>query len=175
VIGLDYKNNAGVARRLKPARRRLLRDTRGAAAVEFALVATPLFFLVLGALASGMNIMAMGALNFATKEAGRKIQIGTIRGTSDSEIRTLICGYVSAVVPSCQNTLMIYAASAPTFSGVAAATVVGTAFSPAGFSPGIAGDSVVLQVACNSPFGMSLTDTVNFTLTATAVFKNEPL
>ncbi len=143
--------------------------------MEFALVAVPLFFLVLGAIASGLNIMAMGVLNVATKEAGRKIQIGAIRGTSDSEIRTLICGYVSALVPSCQNALMIYAASGATFSGVAAATVVGTAFSPAGFSPGSAGSSVVLQVACNSPFGMSLTNATNFMLTATTVFRNEPL
>ncbi len=171
---MAYKNNAGAARRSEPVRRRLLRDTRGAAAVEFAIVAVPLYFLVLGALAAGMNIMAMGVLNFATKEAARKIQIGTIRGTSDSDVRTLICGYVSAIVPSCQNALMIYAASGPTFSAAASATVVGTAFSPAGFSTGTAGNAVVLQVACNSPFGMSLTNAANFMLTATTVFQNEP-
>lgn len=171
---LAHKRKAGAARQPEPTRRRLLRDIRGAAAVEFAFVAVPLSFLVLGAIASGMNIAALGVLNFATKEAARKIQIGTIRGTSDSEVRTAICDYVSAIVPSCQSALMIYAASGPTFSGVAAATVVGTAFSPAGFSTGNAGSAVVLQVACNSPFGMSLTNATNFMLTATAVFQNEP-
>ncbi|HEY0203399.1 MAG TPA: TadE/TadG family type IV pilus assembly protein [Acetobacteraceae bacterium] len=174
MIDLVHESNAGAARRLELARPRLLRDVRGTTAVESAMVAIPLFFLVLGALACGMNIMAVGVLNFATKEAARKIQIGTIRGTSDSAVRTVICDYVSAIVPSCQTALMIYAASGPTFSAAAAATVVGTAFSPAGFSTGTAGDSVVLQVACNSPFGMSLTNTANFMLTATSVFQNEP-
>ena len=168
------KSDAGAERRLKPCRRSLLRDTRATAAVEFAVVAIPLFFLVTGAIAAGLNIMALGVLNHATKEAGRKIQIGTIRGTSDTEVRNLVCGYVSTIVPSCHITIMIYAASGPTFSAVAAATVVGTAFSPASFSPGSAGNAVVLQVACNSPFGMSLTNVAGFMLTATTVFQNEP-
>ncbi len=166
--------NAVAARPLKPVRRRLLRDVRGAAAVEFALVAVPLFFLVIGGMVFGANLMALGLLNYATKDAGRQLQIGNLRGSSDDAVRTWICGYVSSIVPSCQTALMIYAASAPAFSAVPAATFAATTLSPTSFSPGSAGQAVVLQVACNSPFGLGLSNPGSFLLTATTVFLNEP-
>ncbi len=167
-------SNAVAARRPKPVRRRLLRDTRGAAALEFALVAVPLFFLVIGAMVFGTNVMALGLLNYAVKDAGRQLQIGNLRGSSDAAVRTWICGYVSSIVPSCQTTLMIYAASAPTFSAVPIATFAAATLSPTSFSPGLAGNAVVLQVACNSPFGLGLANPGSFLLTATTVFLNEP-
>lgn len=167
-------SKAVAARRLKPVRRRLLRDMRGAATIEFALVAVPLFFLVIGAMVFGANLMALGLLDYATKDAGRQLQIGNMRNTSDAAVRTWICGYVSSMVPSCQTTLMIYVASGATFSSVPTGTVTATSLSPVSFSPGLPGNSVVLQVACNSPFGFSLANPGSFLLTATTVFLNEP-
>ena len=140
--------------------------------LEFALIATPLFVLLLGMIVLGVNLMALGVLNAATKEAGRQIQIGAIRGSSDSDVRTLICNYMSSLAPSCSSTLMIYVASGATFGAVQAATVVGTAFSPVAFSPGTNGSSVLMQVAYRIPFGLA--DVKDFTLTSTTVFKNEP-
>jgi Flp pilus assembly protein TadG len=167
-------SNAVAARRLKPVRRGLLRDARGAAAMEFALVAVPLFFLIMGAMIFGANLMALGLLDYATKDAGRQLQIGNMRDASDAAVRTWICGYVSSIVPSCQAALMISVASGATFSVVPAATVTGTSLSPTGFSPGLPGNAVVLQVACNSPFGLGLANPGSFMLTATTVFLNEP-
>ena len=168
------ESNLVAADRPKPVRCRLLRDTRGVAALEFALIAVPLFFLVIGAMVFGTNLMALGLLNYAAKDAGRQLQIGNLRGSSDAAVRTWICGYVSSIVPSCQTALMIYAASAPTFGAVSAATFTATALSSTSFAPGTAGQAVVLQVACNSPFGLGLANPGSFLLTATTVFLNEP-
>ncbi len=169
-------SNAVAARRPQPARRRLLGDVRGAAAMEFALIGVPLFFLIMGAMIFGANLMALGLLDYATKDAGRQLQIGNlnVRTTTDAAVRTWICGYVSSIVPSCQTALMIYVASGVTFSTVPSATVTATSLSPTGFSPGLPGNAVVLQVACNSPFGFGLANSGGFLLTATTVFLNEP-
>ena len=142
--------------------------------MEFALIAVPLFFLIMGAMIFGANLMALGLLDYATKDAGRQLQIGKLRNASDAAVRTWICGYVSSIVPSCQTQLMIYVASGATFSLVSATTVTATALSPTGFSPGLPGNAVVLQVACNSPFGFGLANPGSFLLTATTVFLNEP-
>lgn len=178
---LAQGSNAVAARRPEPFRRRLLRDVRGTAAVEFALIAVPLFFLIIGAMIFGTNLMALGLLNYAAKDAGRQLQIGNMRDASDAAVRTWICGYVSSIVPSCQTALMIYVASGmiyvasgATFSVVPAATVTGTSLSPIGFSPGLPRNAVVLQVSCNSPFGLGLANPGSFMLTATTVFLNEP-
>lgn len=171
---LAQESNAVAARRPEPFRRRLLRDVRGTAAVEFALIAVPLFFLIMGAMIFGANLMALGLLNYAAKDAGRQLQIGNMRDASDAAVRTWICGYVSSIVPSCQTALMIYVASGATFSVVPAATVTGTSLSPIGFSPGLPRNAVVLQVSCNSPFGLGLANPGSFMLTATTVFLNEP-
>lgn len=171
---MAYQSNAAATRRPAPLWHMLLRDTRGATALEFAIIAFPLCLLLLGSVVSGINLMALGLLNAATKEAGRQIQIGAIRGTSDNEVRTLICGYMSNLAPACSSALTIYAASGPTFSVVQVATVTGTTLSQTSFSPGVRGSSVLLQVAYKSPFGLSMANVENFMLTSTTAFRNEP-
>lgn len=69
---------------------------------------------------------------------------------------------------------MIYAASGPTFGVMQVATVTGTTLSPMTFSPGTRGSSVLLQVAYNSPFGLSMANIQSFVLTSTTAFRNEP-
>lgn len=171
---MAHESDAAAARRPKTLRRMLLRDSRGATAVEFALIAFPLCLLLFGTAVSGINLMALGLLDAATKEAGRQIQIGAIRGTSDSAVRTLICGYMSNLVTACSSALMIYAASGPTFGVVQVATVTGTTLSPTTFSPGTPGSSVLLQVAYKSPFGLSMANIQSLVLTSTTAFRNEP-
>ena len=171
---MAYQNNAAVARRPKPLQHMMLRDTLAATAIEFALVAFPLCLLIVGTIVSGLNLMALGVLDAATKEAGRQIQIGAIRGTSDGAVRTLICGYLSNLAPTCNSTLMIYAASGLTFGAVQAATVTTAALSPTTFAPGIGGQVVLLQVAYKSPFGLTLANIESFMLSSTTAFRNEP-
>lgn len=167
------KTNAVTARYSTSTRHGLVRDLRGTAAIEFAIVMFPLIFLIFGAILSGFNLMALAALNAATKDAGRQIQIGAIRGTSDSAVRTLICNRMAIAVSSC-NSLVIYAVSGPTFGASQATPAAWTTLPPASFSPGTNGDSVVLQVAYTSPLGLSMTNIGNSVLAATTVFKNEP-
>ena len=167
-----HETDATTAGQPKPVRRRLLRDVRGAAAVEFAVVALPLMFLITSAILSGTNLMALAALNDGTREAGRQIQIGTIRGSSDSAVRTLVCNRLSNLVPC--SAFVIYAVSGPTFGASQATPAAWTTLPPASFSPGANGDAVVLQVAYTSPLGFSMSNVGSSVLVATTAFKNEP-
>src|SRR5215469_8766477 len=51
--------------------RRFLRDRRGAAAVEFGLVVTPLLLLMLGIIEGGRMLWTQNALHYAVEEAAR--------------------------------------------------------------------------------------------------------
>ena len=167
-----HESGATAVGQSEPVRRRFLRDTQGVAAVEFAVVVLPLMFLIVSAILSGIDLMALAALNDATREAGRQIQIGTIRGSSDGAVRTLVCNRLSNLVPC--NAFVIYAVSGPTFGASQATPVAWTTLPPASFSPGTNGDSVVLQVAYTSPFGFSMANVGSSVLAATTAFKNEP-
>ena len=166
--------SATAARRPGTRLRAMLRDTRGSTSMEFSLLAIPLFLFVIGILVVGINLMAMAMLNATTKAVGRQIQIGNIRGTSDASVRTYVCDRMGVLVPACSTTLQIYAASGATFGVVPAATATQTKLSPTGFSPGVAGSSVLLQIAYVNPLGLSLAKITSFMLASTTVFKNEP-
>lgn len=166
--------SATAARRPGVRLQAMLRNTRGSTSMEFALLVTPLFLFVIGILVVGINLMAMAMLNATTKEVGRQIQIGAIRGSSDAPVRTYVCSRMGVLVPNCSTTLQIYAASGPTFGVVPVATVTQTKLSLTGFSPGSSGSSVLLQIAYVNPLGLSLANITSFMLASTTVFKNEP-
>ena len=163
--------SATAARRPGTRLRAMLRDTRGSTSMEFSLLAIPLFLFVIGILVVGINLMAMAMLNATTKAVGRQIQIGNIRGSSDASVRTYVCDRMGVPVPACSTTLQIYAASGATFGVVPAATATQTTLSPTGFSPGVAGSSVLLQIAYVNPLGLSLAKIPSFMLVSTTVFK----
>ena len=167
-------SSGAAARRQEPCRRRLLRDDRGATAVEFAVIAIPLILLLIGTVVSAASIMVWGMFDIATKDAGRQIQIGSIRSNTDSAVRTFICGQLGGIVADCKGALMIYAGSGASFSTIPVATVSGTTLSPTSYSTGTNGSLVVLQVAYKTPFGIPFTSVGAFMLTSTTVFRNEP-
>ena len=172
---MTSKASATAARKPATRLRAMLRNTRGSTSMEFALLATPLFLFVIGILVVGINLMAMAMLNATTKEVGRQIQIGNIRGSSDGPVRTYVCNRMGALVHACSTSLQIYAASGATFAVVGPpATATQTTLSPTGFSPGVAGSSVLLQIAYVNPLGLSLAKITSFMLVSTTAFKNEP-
>lgn len=152
----------------------LLRSSSGSTSMEFSLLVMPLFLLITGILVIGINLMSLAMLNAATKEAGRQIQIGTIRGNSDAPVRTLVCDRMGVLVPACSTTLQIWATSGTTFGAVSVAKVTQTTLSPTGFSTGGSGSSVLLQIAYVNPLGVSLAKITSFMLASTTVFMNEP-
>jgi Flp pilus assembly protein TadG len=60
-----------------------LRDERGSAAVEFALVAPPFLLLLVGILEISMMSFTGSVIEGATKEAARQIRTGQIQGSAD--------------------------------------------------------------------------------------------
>ncbi|HTO29197.1 MAG TPA: TadE/TadG family type IV pilus assembly protein [Devosia sp.] len=79
--------------------RRICRDQRGAAAVEFALLIIPLLFLLMGIMEVSMQYFVSGALDAAVQRTARLIRtgqaqsqnmtIGEIRGEMCSDILNL--------------------------------------------------------------------------------------
>lgn len=85
-----------LARFLKPVRR-FGRAKRGAAALEFAIVAMPFFLLTFGLAEVAMIGFAQTSLDFATSETARRIRTGEsqLSGESASQVQTALCTEMS--------------------------------------------------------------------------------
>lgn len=72
--------------------RRFAKAEEGAAAIEFAVVATMFFTLMMGAIEFGMYMMTQVAIESAVTQAGRLASVGVTNGMPDrvTAVRTLI-------------------------------------------------------------------------------------
>lgn len=84
---------------------RTARDERGAAAVEFAIVATPFFLLLFAVLEITFMFFVTTTLEGATMEAGRRIRTGEMQNADSTaeEFRLLVCEKVAALLPCDAN------------------------------------------------------------------------
>jgi Flp pilus assembly protein TadG len=91
------------------ANRRYLKDTRGAAALEFALVAGPLIFLICACIELALVILLSVTLDNATETASRTIRTGitTQTNTSQEEFKQLVCNNMGWLSSSCMSSLNI--------------------------------------------------------------------
>lgn len=80
--------------------RRATRRDDGAAAVEFALVAFPLFVLIMGTVEIGMFFAAGMVLEGAAAEAGRTVRTGQAQQSADPEgtFRTALCDHAGVML-----------------------------------------------------------------------------
>ncbi len=178
-----------------------IRNDKGAAAVEFALVAAPFLALLVALLQTAMVFFAARMLDEITEEASRYVMTGQAQTSNltAAQFRTHVCTgdavltkLVSALF-TCNN-FLIYTQSYPSFA--AANTndpIAGFNGSnqpidsngnviPMVWSPGNPGDIVVLQImyqwpVIGGPLSFSLSSpngNGNRLLMSTAVFKNEP-
>ncbi|MHB8286549.1 MAG: TadE/TadG family type IV pilus assembly protein, partial [Caulobacteraceae bacterium] len=166
---------------------RLLRNRRGATAVEFALVAMPLLALIVAALQVAVVFFFDQALQTVTAEAGRMLMVGTAQkaGLTQAQFTTAVC----ATAPSaftCSK-LMIDVESFSTFSSASTSPLTPT-YSATGavtntwsYSPGDPGSIVVIRLmypwpVISGPLSFGLANQPNGThlLVGTAVVKNEP-
>ncbi|MEE9380819.1 MAG: TadE/TadG family type IV pilus assembly protein [Hyphomonadaceae bacterium] len=69
------------------------KDKRGVAAVEFAMIATPFFFLIFGLLEVSVLFIMSTVLEHATSEASRQIRTGQLQqgGFGQIAFKTMIC------------------------------------------------------------------------------------
>lgn len=66
---------------------RMLRDRRGAAAIEFAVIALPLFTIIAGMIETGLLAFTSAVTEAATREAARQVRTGNVQTAADAAAR----------------------------------------------------------------------------------------
>jgi Flp pilus assembly protein TadG len=167
--------------------RRLPGDERAATAVEFAILITPLLFLVLAALQLGIIFFATQCLQSAAITSGRQLMTGSVQdaGLSQTQFQKAVCAN-APVLFTCGD-IMVDVQSASAYTSISTAALTPT-YDASGkptnswsYSPGAAGDIVILRLMYNWPVvggpllpGLANQANGDRLLVATAVFKNEP-
>jgi Flp pilus assembly protein TadG len=93
----DTENIATLA---QPPRRRFLRDKKGSAAIEFAVLAIPFFLMVFAIIESCLSFTAQQVLQNATDEYARQVRTGQLQ-ISDitlAKSKTFICDRINLIV-----------------------------------------------------------------------------
>ncbi len=164
--------------------RRLHDDRSGATALEFAIVATPFFVLMMAIIEVSMVFFANFTLENAVDQAGRMIRTGQIQelGFSESQFKQTICDN-APVIFNCMAGLKIDVIKFNDFTGVSLPDPLdgdGELRTNFGFDPGAAGNVVVVrafyewELLAQLPGGMGNMPGGGRLLVATAAFRNEP-
>lgn len=172
----------GLLSRLRPGRG-FVRDSRGATAVEFGLIALPFAATLFALIETGLLIFAGQVLESATGDAARLIRTGQTQqsDTSKSDFRDIICDRAGGLFDC--DSLQIEVRTFSTFDGVSFSDPFGGGGlrDDMEFSPGGAGEIVIVRAYYEWPvfvrlLGHDLTNTANgkHLLVATAAFRNEP-
>jgi Flp pilus assembly protein TadG len=165
--------------------RRFGRNKKGAAAVEFALVA-PMFFAVLFAIIEmALVFFASQILETVTQDTSRLIMTGQAQNAAftQAQFKNAVCAKLVTMF-DCVNGVSIDVKSYPQFSSVDISDPIdaGKNFVPPNnYLPGGPGDIVVVRLFYKWPlyvtglgFNIANVGTNQKLLTATAAFQNEP-
>jgi len=165
---------------------RFWRSRDGATAVEFALLAVPLFTLIFASLQVAVIYFFDQALQTGAQKAARQLMTGSAQtaGLTQSQFINVVC----ANLPSqfdCKSNLMVDVQSSPSFTSTNTATLTYIRptpnNTPGNYSPGNPGDIVIMRVlydwpVLGGPLAVGLANQADggHLMVATAVFKNEP-
>jgi Flp pilus assembly protein TadG len=167
---------------------RFLKATRGAVAVEFAIILLPFLVLMFATVELGMVFMTSSTLQNATDEAARRIRTGEFQATSTTkaQFKTLVCDNMSWLKSSCATNIEVDVQTFTDFGGMGGAAAI----DPANFDPndtcwsaGQAGDIVLVRTYYSwqifTPFlDQSLVNMGGGSgkrlITSAASFRNEP-
>lgn len=167
--------------------RRLGRDRRGTALIEFAFVAGPLIALIMAALQTSLVFFAQQNLETTAEKSVRQLLTGTAQssGMTKTQFKSLACSKLPAFM-DCAN-LIVDVQVADAFSG--ANTGVPTlTYDGSGnitntwkYQPGVPGQITIARImyvwsVSKGPLGFDLTtmSTGKRLLISTSVFKTEP-
>ncbi|MDP1737216.1 MAG: pilus assembly protein [Caulobacter sp.] len=177
---------AGMARRKTSLLRRFAEARKGAAAVEFALVATPFLALMFGVLELGLVFMVSTTLDNAVDTASRKIRTGELQtagGTAET-FKSAVCAEMAYLGPSCSANVHVDVRTFPKFADVAITDpTTDGAFDEAKttFAPGTSESIVLVRVYYEwtliTPMlnqGLESLSNGKRLIAATATFRNEP-
>lgn len=90
-------------------RQRFARDDRGATAIEFAMIAGPLVFMIMACFELALVVLVSVSLDNATEVAAREIRTGiTTKGNSSLEVfRQKVCDNMGWLGASCMDNLKV--------------------------------------------------------------------
>jgi Flp pilus assembly protein TadG len=164
-----------------------LRDSKGATAVEFALVAAPFLALIIALLQTFLVFFAQELLESVVRQSARLVMTGQVQSQqlSQSAFKQQVCNQVR-IFFDCSG-LMVDLQVANSWSSTNT-SLPALSFNAQGqvsntwqFNPGVAGDIVVLRVMYVWPvmlgplgFNLSNISSGNRLIMASAAFQNEP-
>lgn len=171
------------ARRPRRFLRRFARARRGAAAVEFGLLALPFFALLFATLEATMVFFASASLEKGAADAARLIRTGQVQtgGLSEQDLRTVIC---DAMFMGCDGRMQIDVRRFDSFTQIDFTdplTAEGDLRTDLVFQPGGPGDIVLVRAfytwnVITPLLGRSLSNMADGArlIVASAAFRNEP-
>jgi len=165
--------------------RRLAKDEKGIAAVEFAIVAAPFLALMFAIMETAIVFFASQTLETAVADSSRLIMTGQAQSQNFTmaQFKSAVCAKVLGVF-DCQNGIKIDVKTYDNFSSANTSKPIdanGNLATNFGYSPGGPGSIVVVRLMYEWPIYVSL---LGFNLSdlsgskrlimATAAFRNEP-
>lgn len=165
--------------------RQFSRHQRGAAAVEFALVALPFLALLFAIIQTAIVFFATQVLETAVADSARLILTGQAQngGFSQTSFKTAVCARISGLF-NCNTSLYVDVRTFTNFSAISMNSPTdssGNVINNFVYQPGGPGDIVVVRLLYAWPIYMQLWNPkiVNMAgnqrlLVATAAFRNEP-
>lgn len=183
---MSFSVRTSLSARLQNRFRRFADDNRGLAAVEFAMIAAPFFFLIFGLLEIAMIFIMSSILDHAVSEASRPLRTGQAQKaeiTAD-QFRDSVCEKLMGIL-DCDNRLHIDVRSVEGFANTPSSTPVDGAGNidpdQFDFQPGKANDIVAVRIFYEwdlmAPgISMPLRNMAGnkHLMSASAVFRNEP-
>lgn len=177
-------------RRVSPFR--FIRDRKGVAALEFALIGPIHLALLLAMLETGFIMMKIALLDLGVATAAKQIYIGaaTSGTVSQADIKNFVCTHVEALQSDCADNLIVELTEVSAFGEVPDTAAVcqeaGAAVDiepTVSFNPGL-GSSVMYMRIClttdvifpgiGSGLSMTKTDNGKYEFVSTTAFMNEP-
>lgn len=165
---------------------RKLKDKRGAAAIEFALVAAPLVAFLMAIAETGVVFFAQQSLETAAQGTAREILVGNVQNAklSQSAFKTLACTKIPAFM-SCGNLLIdVRKVNSYATADLSAPTVTYSGSTPSSngkYDYGAPGDIVLVRLSypyptVTGPLGFDLSTLSNGSrlLIATSLARSEP-
>lgn len=163
------------------------RDSRGATAVEFALVAAPFLALIIALIQTFLVFFAQQMLESVVSQSARLVMTGQVQSAkmSQADFKQKVCDQI-VILFNCSGLMVdMQVATSWTSANTAIPTLTyngsGTVSNVWQYNPGDAGDVVVLRVMYEWPvvlgplgFNLSNLSNGNRLIMSSAAFQNEP-
>lgn len=158
----------------------------GAAAIEFAIVATPFFFVIFAILELGVVFLVDSMLEASVQQATRLVRTGQAQGgaISQAQFRTAMCDSMSVFAGDCEERAVVDVRPIPQFRDPNPPDpIVDGAFEEdrTEFDPGAAGDLMLVRVWYQQPIvtpllsrALTRLQSGDALLSVTTAFRNEP-